>query len=157
MSAFDLAVTQIASDRRGSVRPRNVRLVRERYVGNIGMLALVYSDSSGVLNRALCGVQWGATGQLRLSGGASAREHVTSCAGPWQMSGGWSNGDQEQCYGGWLSHPEARHARITDVYGVVASDDPVNGVALFICPRDFNVKGLRLELFTEGWEPVRDA
>jgi hypothetical protein len=152
MDAFELVAYEVLADERDVV-PDSIRLVREKYVGDTGMLAIEYHKHSGALYRALWGVTKRAEGRWAPTGAASKQVRHTQSESIWAMSGGWSSPGC-LCHGGWISDPEARHVRMTDANGLMVQDDLKFGVALLICPSEFAIKRSRLELFADDWIPL---
>ena len=157
MDAFELVASEVLADQRRDVAPESIRLVREKYLEDAGMLAIeyVYKHSAAVY-RALSGVTKRAEGRWAPAGSASKRVRQIQRNGIWSMSGGWSS-QACVCYGGWISDPKARYLRITDANGLEVQDDLQTGVALLICPREFAIKRSRLELFADDWVLLKSS
>jgi hypothetical protein len=158
MDAFELVAYEVLADQRRDIAADSIRLVREKYVEDAGMLAIEYRYKHSVaLYRALWGVIKRGDAPWTPAGSASRRVQQTQQRDDiWSMSGGWSS-PSCICYGGWISDPKARHLRMTDASGLVVRDDLKMGVALLICPREFAIKRSRLELFADDWALLKSA
>jgi hypothetical protein len=151
MGMFELVASEVLADQRRDIAPDSIRLVREKYVEDTGMLAIEYVyQHSATRYRALWGVTKRAEGRWAPAGSVSGRVRRSRRDEIWSMSGGWSS-EGCVCYGGWISDPRARHLRLTEANGLAVQDDLKMGVALLICPREFAIKRSRLELFADEW------
>ena len=90
MDAFELVVCEVMADRRRDVARDSIRLVREKYVEDTGMLAIEYLyKHSPAVYRALWGVTKRAEGRWAPAGSASKRVRQTrrKGSGPCQVAG----------------------------------------------------------------------
>jgi hypothetical protein len=150
MDAFEVVAYEVLADQRRDVAAESIRLVREKYVEDAGMLAIEYLyKHSAAPYRALWGVIKRGDGPWTPAGSASRRVRLRRRRNEiWSMSGGWSS-PTCICYGGWISDPKSRHLRMTDANDLAVRDDLKMGVALLICPSEFAIKRSRLELFAD--------
>lgn len=65
----------------------------------------------------------------------------------WISGGSWGSGGTGVSTGLWITHPDARVARIFDPHGNLMEDEVRNGVALFMWEgEDFNLHASTVEL-----------
>lgn len=181
-AVFELVKAEIMEDDRRRPRRESIRLVSERYMGlshsgsllsrarsadRRGVVAVEFENYAGDRYLALWGVDR-YNGAWQIAGGASCRAPGVSPAKGWISGGGWGSGGTGVSTGLWITHPEARVARIVDPHGNLMEDGVRNGVALFMWEgQDFNLYTSTVELLdsaghvlTSGplhrakWEPA---
>lgn len=161
-TVFELVKAEVMEEGRRSPRRESIRLVGERYMGlsesksllsraknpdRRGVVAVEFENYAGDRYRALWGVDRGRDGTWHVTGGASGRVRGVPPAKGWISGGSWGSGGTGVSTGLWITHPEARVARIVDPHGNVIDDEVRNGVALFMWEgEDFNLRASTVEL-----------
>lgn len=136
-------------------RPDTIRFVRERFVGDHGLLAVEYEDEDDRSWFTVFGVTRSSADQdWRMTGAAGGGRSEPQRPVPWANLGGWWN-DRVACVGGPVHGDQVRKVRLVAAGGEVAEDDiGESSIALVIAFGRFH-QPWSVELYDEAGGLVR--
>jgi hypothetical protein len=118
-------------------RSGTIRFVRERFVDDLGLLAVEYEDQDDRPWSMVFGVIRGDADDWRMTGAAGGGQCEARSSVPWANLGGWWN-ERVACAGGRVHGAEVRNVRLVAAGGETAEDDiGGSGIALVLAVGPF--------------------